>query len=321
MKYIPFSIYIFRHFVYNIAMKCVFFYNPNSGRGKIVKKLEYIEKRLRTAYDEVLVCATKSAEDLQEKVFEYSLVYDAIIFSGGDGTFNRILGGLKGRRIPLGYIPSGTVNDVARSLRIPRNVKGALNVILEGRSEALDSMKINGEHYAIYIVAAGAFTSATYETSQRFKRALGKLAYAIRVVKKNLKLQIFHITAEAEGKKIETDAVLALVMNGKTVAGFGVNKKSSMSDGMLEIALIKQVKKPNIFQKIAKFFSLAWLFLLGYGIKKKDLCYLRGEKVTFSAGEEVVWDFDGEEGVRGDVTVEAVPKSVQLFVPKTKYQV
>ena len=75
-------------------MKCIFLYNPNSGKGKIAKKLSYIKKRLCTKYDEVTVYAASGARDLEEKVRESADAgYDAVIFAGGDGTFNNILHG------------------------------------------------------------------------------------------------------------------------------------------------------------------------------------------------------------------------------------
>ena len=133
-------------------MKCIFIYNPNSGKGKIAKKLSYIVKKLRTKYESVDVYATKAKGDLTKKVTEVADEYDCIVFSGGDGTFNEVLRGIgEMEQLPLlGYLPGGTANDIAHSLGIPRNsVRGALKVILKGRRELLDCMRVNGSEYAI----------------------------------------------------------------------------------------------------------------------------------------------------------------------------
>lgn len=298
-------------------MTCLFLYNPNSGKGKIGQKIAYIEKRLKTKYSSVTVCATESAEDLERQVRSGAGVYDAIVFSGGDGTFNNVLHGAEGANVQLGYIPSGTVNDVARSLGIPRSVKGALRVILKGRSELLDSMKI-GDRYAMYIAAAGAFTSATYHTPQTQKRAIGALAYAVEGLKHNMKLEVFPLKVTAGGETVETPAVLIFVLNGRSVAGFPINKNGSMCDGMLETVIIRQAKRPNFIQRIGALFSVASLFVFGCKIKKKDIVKLRGERVTVETADGVVWDFDGEEGILGSVSVQVCPRSVKLFVPKKK---
>lgn len=302
-------------------MKCLFLYNPKSGRGKIRKKLPYIERRLKEKYDEVVSYATESGADLERAVAEGAKTYDLICFSGGDGTFNNVLHGLKEAQVPLAYIPGGTINDVARSLRIPRSVKGALDVILNGKERHLDCMRINGSHYAMYIAAAGAFTSATYTTPQNKKKYFGSLAYLVHAAKNNLKFDIFPVEVTCGEQTVSIDTVLVLTMNGRSVAGFPVNKHGSMVDGKLEAVFIKQVKKPNLFRKIGALFSLATLFVFGFGVKKKDLVQVSGEKITVKTGKDVVWDFDGEEGIRGSVEIEIAPGHVRMIVPDNRKKV
>ncbi len=297
-------------------MKCIFLYNPNSGKGKIAKRIGLIEKRLHSKYEEVTIYAARSAQDLEDKARECAASYDAVIFSGGDGTFNNILQGIGDADVQLGYIPGGTVNDVARSLGIPRSVKGALKVILKGYSDRLDCMRINGERYAMYIAAAGAFTQATYRTPQKQKRALGALAYAFEGIRNNLKFDVFPLRVECGGKISDTHAVLILVMNGRSVAGFPINRDGSMTDGELEVAVIHQVQRPGFFRRIGAIFSVASLFAFGCRIRKKDITYLKGDCIRIFTSEDVVWDFDGEEGVRGNVKIDVCPRRVKLFVPK-----
>lgn len=299
-------------------MKCIFLYNPNSGKGKIVKKLPLIERKLHTRYDEVTIRATSDAEDLERCVRESAERYDAVIFSGGDGTFNHVIRGAENLPVQLGYIPGGTVNDVARSLKIPRSVRGALNVILKGESRSLDCLKINDSEYAMYIAAAGAFTRATYTTDQKKKRAFGALAYAVEAVRNNLRLDVFPLKIRCGEFTAETDAVLILVMNGRSVAGFPINKKGSMCDEVLEVAVIKQVRQPNLFRRIGALFSVATLFVFGCRIKRRDVLFFRGKNVEIETSDNVVWDFDGEEGIKGNVQIGVCPKNVRLFVPKKK---
>lgn len=304
-------------FVYNMCMRCLFVYHLNSGKGRIGQKLPYILKKLSARYETVDVCAAKSAEDFARTVREGAEKYDALIFSGGDGTFNNVLNALGERKALLGYLPSGTVNDIARSLKIPRTVKGALKVILKGEPSELDCMKI-GDRYAMYVAAAGAFTSATYHTPQAQKRALGALAYAFEAVKHNLKLEVFPVRVTTGGETVESSAVLAIVMNGKSVAGFPVNREGSMQDGVLETVIIKQVNKPNFLRKIGAYFSLASLFIFGCRVRKRDIVLLRGGETVIETAENVVWDLDGEEGPLGGVRIAALPKHLRLFTPKNK---
>ena len=303
---------------YNRDVKCLFLYNPSSGRGKIARKLGYIEKTLKKRYSQVDIHATTSAEDLEEQARRASAEYDAIVFSGGDGTINHVLSAVEGSDVPLGYLPGGTANDVARSLGIPRSVRGALKVITRGRIAGLDCMRINGERYAMYIAAAGAFTSATYETPQSTKRALGWIAYAIHALRKNMKLDVFPMHITCGERTVSTHGVLMFILNGRSVSRFLMNRHASMQDGVLELAIIKQAEKPGFFRKIGAFISIASLMVLGVKVKKRDIEILRGSRVSVETDERVVWDFDGEKGTEGNVLVEVLPRRVAFFVPKKK---
>lgn len=298
-------------------MRCLFLYHEGSGRGTVARKLILIKRRLSRRYQQVDIVCTTSADELMTRVREGMNTYDAVVFSGGDGTFNDVLQAAEGSETPLGYLPTGTVNDVARSLGIPRNIKGALNVILSGRAERLDCMKI-GERRAMYIVAAGAFTSATYTTPQAMKRVMGAAAYAVEAILHNLDFQVFPLKINCDGKSIETSAVLVFVLNGRSVAGFPINREGSMNDGKLEIVVIRQAKRPNLLQKLTKYLSLASLFLFGCKVKKKDILTMSGKRIDIETEENVVWDFDGEEGVTGSIKVTAERGNVKLFVPRGK---
>ena len=298
-------------------MNCLFLYNPSSGKGKIAKKAEYIRKRLQKTFERVEVAATTSAEDLEARVREGAEQFDVILFSGGDGTFNHVLQGVGTHEVLLGYIPGGTTNDVARSLGIPRSVKGALRVIEQGCSRRLDCMRVN-DRYAMYIAAAGAFTRATYATPQNVKKKLGILAYAFECLKTEMNFKVFPLRINCDGETVETSAVLALVLNGRSVASFPINRSGSMCDGQLELAVIRQAERPGFFRRIGAYFSLASLFLFGVKIKKKDILYLHGRHITIGTDNGVVWDLDGEEGMRGDIAVEVLPRRMRMFVPQNK---
>ncbi len=299
-------------------MKCLFLYNPNSGKGKVKKHLAYIEKKLRTKYDVVDMVASKSAQDLEERINIGAKIYDCIVFAGGDGTFNNVLQGLKGEDVQLGYLPTGTANDVARSVGIPRNICGALDVILKGRSERLDCMLANDSRYVMYVAAAGSLASVTYQTPQKKKKFFGYLAYVARLLTRSIKLDIFPMFGTCNGQYFETTGVFAFILNGRSMGGFPVNKEASMKDGMVEVALVKQAIRPNIFKKIGAYFSLMAFMVVGMRVKKRDIEIMRGDHVRLFTKEKLVWNFDGEEGISGDLDLKVLRSYLKLYVPKKK---
>ena len=298
-------------------MKCLFVYNPVSGRGKTGKRLQKIVHALRERYGDVCVAATHAQGDMTRIVRESAPLFDAIVFSGGDGTFNEALQGVceSGCSPELGYIPSGTVNDVAHSLGIPKRLRGALRVIRSGRAVPLDCMKIN-DRYAMYIVAAGAFTSAPYTTPQSLKKQIGLVAYGIEGIKKNLNVDVFGVTVSDGERSVHADSVFVVLMNGRYVAGIPLNRGSSMADGKIEAALIHQRKNPGFFGKVRAFLALARLFLLGYRVREKQITRFEGSHFEIEAEESVVWNFDGEKGLSGKVTVDVVPGRIRMLVPR-----
>ena len=298
-------------------MRCFFVYNPVSGKGKIVKNLDYIVSRLKEKYDEVETYATKCAGDMERAARDAVGKYDAIVFSGGDGSFNEVVQGVGGSDIQpeLGYIPCGTVNDIAHTLGIPRRIKSAVDTIVTGVNEMVDCMQIN-DRYAMYVVAAGAFTSASYTTPQKKKKQIGRIAYGLEGIKKNMKFNVFDLKIKSGEDVLTTSGVLVLLMNGRYVAGMRANNRSSIQDGKLELAVIKQKKNPDFLKKIRAFIALIHLFLRGYSVKEKQIYRLEGSEFEIDTPENVVWNFDGEKGLCGKVSVRVLPKKINVIVPK-----
>lgn len=299
-------------------MRCLFLYNPNSGKGKIRKKLPLIERTLKTRYDEVMLYATKSAEDLKSKVAESAEEFDAIIVAGGDGTFHLVIDAIGEREVKLGFLPAGTANDVARSLGIPTNTKKALQVILNGRYGKVDCMRINEKDHAMYIAAAGVFTQATYSTPQAEKRRLGWFAYGFEGLKERTKFNSFPIEITCGERHEKVNAVLILAMNGRSVAGFLVNKRASMQDGKIEVVVLRDREKLGAWGRLRAFLLTVRLFLFGCRRDSKHFLRFEGDSVSVKAGEDVVWDLDGEKGDSGNVSIRVLQKHVTMFVPKNK---
>ena len=112
-------------------MKCLFIYNPLSGKNKkLMKHMEYIERRLGEKYDVVDIVPTQYAGHAVDLARESCGKYDALLFSGGDGTFSEVVKGIgENKNAPtLGFIPSGTVSDMATNYGIPRRIKEAIDI-------------------------------------------------------------------------------------------------------------------------------------------------------------------------------------------------
>lgn len=297
-------------------MKCIFLYNPNSGKGRLLNKLEYIKSRLNEKFDEVVIYPTKSRQDTIATACQAASLYDAIIFSGGDGTFNDVTCGIASceKRPILGYIPSGTVNDIARNLKIPYNLKKALNVITKGEYVYHDVGKIN-DKYFMYVSAIGRFTSVSYRTTQRTKRLFGKVAYAFDGLKDILSSQLLNVKVETDKETVEMEVPLLLVLNSISVGGIPFNKNGHLNDGEFDIILAK-----NDFTK--GLHNIIKLFILGR-TKKKMTSYfqcIKSSHFKIYVDEHVDWCVDGEKGASGNVEITNLHNHLKIYVPMKKHK-
>lgn len=165
--------------------KILFVFNPRSGKAKIKNKLcDIIDIFVKAGY-EVTVYPTQEEGDAIRAVRDKREDYDLLVCSGGDGTLDEVVNGMIkcGKQIPIGYIPAGSTNDFARSLGIPKDMKKAAEMIVNGKDYACDIGAMNEECF-VYIAAFGIFTDVSYETSQNIKNVLGHMAYILEGMKR-----------------------------------------------------------------------------------------------------------------------------------------
>ena len=296
-------------------MKCLFIYNPNSGKGKVKKKEKYIVEKLKAKYDIVDVAQTKYAGNAKEIAFQKYNLYDTFVVAGGDGTLNEVINAIaeKDNAPNIGYIPTGTVNDIAHSLKIPRNIKKAVKVILNGKVFNHDIFKCN-DKYGIYVCTTGLGTEASYATKQTSKRFWGKLAYFLHGATKIFKSEPLKVKLKYEDKEINKNCSLLLIVNSKNVAGFTINRKAVLDDGYVDIVMIDSPKKRGF-----SFISLlraAKVFLFGIKYKNsKHITYLKLKDFEVTIKSKAIINLDGEQGFKGSFKFNSIKKGVKILVP------
>lgn len=295
-------------------MKCFFIYNPKSGKGIVLKNLPYIRQKLNEKFDEVVIYESKSKQDLEETVKIASTVYDVIVFSGGDGTFNDVANAICecDKRPILGYLPLGTANDIARNLKIPRSVKGALKVVCNGLPIEHDVGKIN-DRYFIYVAGIGVCTDVSYRTDHKAKKVLGRFAYVLDGFNKFFTSPLNKIKITTETEVIEENAPLVLVLNSMSVGGIRFHPYGHLNDGTFDIIVVKEGKDKGRFNVIKLFIG----GLLGFR-KKSGSTIIKSSKFTIEVSDEATWCTDGEEGPKGTIYVENIPHHLQILAPRRK---
>jgi len=178
-------------------VRCLYVFNPVSGKGKLKKKENYIVQKLHEKFEDVNVCETAYHGHAFEIISSIGAEYNYIVVGGGDGTLDEVVNAVKTNNLDvvLGYIPTGTVNDFSRNFKISKNIKKAVKTIVEGRVVSCDCLKINGR-YGVYVCGCGIFTCASYEAKQKLKNKIGKLAYYLKGASDFFKYKPFNVTVK-----------------------------------------------------------------------------------------------------------------------------
>ena len=295
--------------------KLLFIFNPHSGKGQIRMQLvSIVDTFVKNGY-EVTIYPTQEKEDAVHKVEEQAEEYDLVVCSGGDGTLDEVVTGMMrcDGIVPIGYIPAGSTNDFAQSLKIPKNMLRAAEIAVSGRQFPCDVGVFNEDNF-VYIAAFGLFTDVSYETDQDLKNVLGHVAYVLEGVKRLFDIKSYHMKVSSEEVQVEDDFIVGMITNSRSVGGFKnlTGKNVDMNDGFFEVTLIVHPKNPLQLQEIMTALVMAE--------DNTDMIYsFKTRQLTIETDEEVPWTLDGEFGGNHSyVEIENRHKALNLYLQSSK---
>ena len=281
--------------------KMLFIMNPCSGQKRARRYLPEILQIFSGAGYDVITHMTSSQGDATRVAARLGGEVDLVVCCGGDGTFNETIAGLltSGRRVPVGYIPAGSTNDFAASMKLPTNVLEAARLAVEGEPVAYDVGKF-GDRYFAYVASFGAFTRASYSTPQNVKNALGHTAYVLEGINELSQIRKEHIRMEIDGNVVEDDFLFGAVSNSTSVGGILTLDPATvdMSDGLLEILL---VRAPRNLMEIHE--CIQAVQSQRYSCAMITFC--SGHRMKIYADPQMPWTLDGERE-EGHAQVEVV---------------
>ncbi len=290
--------------------KLLFIVNPRAGRTKSSAPLFDAVARFSQAGYLVRVFVTTARGDARQVVAECGTDYDLIVCAGGDGTLNETITGLMEleNRPPIGYIPHGSTNDFATSLKLSSQVSLAAAAVASGRGHRLDIGRIN-ERYFSYVASFGAFTRTSYAAPQSAKNALGHLAYILGGINDLDSLRPYRVNLEADGELISGDFIFGAVCNSTSLGGLVKldPNRVQMDDGALELLLLRSPKTPQDLQNL-----LSTMLKMEYN--EPSVIFRHVKKVKLSSPDELPWSLDGEyfPGAE-DVHIECLPGAITLI--------
>ncbi len=293
--------------------KMLFIMNPFAGVKRANRHLTDILLMFTQAGYEVTTHMTLGRGDAAAVAREKGKDVDLVVCCGGDGTLNETITGLlsTGADTPIGYIPAGSTNDFASSLKLPTNILKAAQEIVEGEPVSYDVGRF-GDRYFSYVASFGAFTKSSYATPQNIKNALGHTAYVLSGITELSQIRNEHVKMEIDGQVVEGDFLFGAICNSTSVGGILTldPKQVDMGDGLFEILL---VRAPENLGEIHECIQA----LQSQKYNCAMLTFRSAQKVRIFADPDMPWTLDGEkEDGHETVEVENLHHAIRLMQKK-----
>ena len=295
-----------------IKKKVLLIVNPCAGKTKSrISSADIVENFSKNDY-EFTMKATTCQGDATNIVKNTLKDHDMVVCCGGDGTLNETINGVMDmpRRVPIGYVPSGTTCDFATTLGIPADAKIATDIIMKGNTNEYDIGLFNNRYFT-YIATFGAFTQNSYSTPQKLKNRFGHAAYVFSAAKEIKDIHGIHMRVEHDGGAIEGDFCFGSISNSSSIAGMFKLREDEvrLNDGEFEVFLVRKMPLPLLVKTILE-------------VKKQvynpdRVLYFKTSKIKLvSPYEDVSWSLDGEfGGAHREVMIHNLERAIKLITP------
>lgn len=235
---------------------------------------------------------------------------DLVIVGGGDGTLNAAIDGLMETGLPLGILPLGTANDLARTLGIPLSLPEACRVIAAGEIRHIDLGWVNGKHF-FNVASLGLSVQITQQLTKEVKRRWGILAYALTALQVVWQSRPFRAEIRVNNQAIRVKTVQIAVGNGRYYGGgMTVAEDATIDDQRLDLYSLE-------IKHWWKIVALLPAMRQGNHASWPGVRTLGGEEIevhTFKKKRPI--NTDGEITTYTPATFRVIPKALAVFAPQ-----
>ena len=289
--------------------KLLLLVNPNAGQRKVNRTLTDIIGIFNEGGYEVTVFLTTGPGSGTRIVQERAAEYDLLVCAGGDGTLNETITGLlrSGVDRPIGYIPCGSTNDFASTLKLSMDTVQAAKDIMLGKPIPYDVGRWN-DRYFTYIASFGAFTRVSYTTPQNLKNALGHLAYVLSGIQELPQIRNIPMALELDGQVLDGEYLFGAVSNSTSVGGVFTLDASQVDlrDGKFEVILVRMPRDMAELTQCAT-------ALQNHTYDCAAITFRSASRLRVHQDPALLWTLDGERAEGADVVeIENLHRAVRL---------
>ncbi len=233
---------------------------------------------------------------------------DCVVVGGGDGTMNAALPGLIETGLPLGIVPLGTANDLARTLGVPADPAQAAKIIAAGHLRPVDAGDVNGHPY-FNVASIGFGVDLTRALTRDAKQRWGKLGYLIAALRVLSRMRPFHATITIGGSSHRSRTVHLAVGNGRHYGGgLTVSEDAAIDDGRLDVYTLE------VEGALALLKLLPWMKAGSHG-RWAEVETMAGQEVLVETSRPRSVNADGEIKTRTPAHFRVLPGAVRVYAP------
>jgi diacylglycerol kinase (ATP) len=291
----------------NHVKRALFLVNRHARQGEA--KLSEATAFLKQADFDLIEESIEQERSLAEIMRHYRSQVDLVIVGGGDGTMNAAIEGLVNTQLPLGILPLGTANDLARTLNIPTDLAAASQIIAKGRKERIDLGWVNGKYY-FNVASLGLSVQITRRLSKEMKQRWGIFAYGVAALQVLLRSRPFTVELRLNGgEPIRMKTVQVAVGNGRYYGGgMTVAEQATIDDQRLDVYSLNVKhwwQMIMILPAMRTGNHTSWKFVQHYRCREVEVFTRRPQDINT----------DGEITAQTPAHFRVVPEAITVFVP------
>ncbi len=283
--------------------------NPHSGGGRALKLLPRVEAALDARRVPFRVVRTKSLAHGVDKALTAIEAGELPVVVSGDGLIGAIGGAMAGvGEVPLGIVPVGRGNDLARVLGIPTDPEEAIEVVLAGHTRTIDIGEANGKPF-LGIASVGFDSDANRIANQ--SRLGGNLVYAYAALRALFAWKPARFTIAIGEQRTRLEGYSVVVANSSAYGGgMYVAPDARLDDGEFDVATIARVGKLHFLGNLPKVFK-------GTHVRNDEVQVIRAARLTVSASRPFAVYADGEHLTDLPADLRVIPSALRVLVPAT----
>ena len=296
--------------------KIIYLINPISGTKKKDQLTQLITRKTQARGIDFEILPSKADgvyTNLQKKIQKEDVT--DVVICGGDGTINAVVNALQGIDVNIGIIPMGSGNGLAFAAKIPKQPAAALEIIFNNKSSFTDAFYIN-EKFSCMLCGIGFDALVAHEFAKQKTRGLQ--TYVRISTLQFFKAKPYRFEIKLKDRIVKTEAYFISVANSNQFGNnFKIAPKASMSDGLLDIVIVKKMSKINL--PFAVLFQVSGNnkpeFHMDYG-DKKNILYLQTDKISIRNPDHAPLHIDGDPAETSSAfKIRVVPNCFKLLQP------